>query len=178
MADILRLQANVPEVIAVEFTDGLPVKSNYGGDQIMFSLSDGRRIFLPPFAAKKIADSGVKPKEHFEICKRDVSVGNRRTVEYHIDLIAPPPPPPAPAPVAAPRIHAVAAPMAQAVEAQACESPMAQAMKQAGIAAIDAVLEIEQHARNRGMTDFEFGSENIQKFAVTIFIETRRGGRN
>ena len=86
-ADVLRLQANVPQTIAVKFTDGLAVASNYGGDQIMFSLCDGRKMFLPPIMAKKIADSGVEANQPFTICKREVAEGNRRRVEYQVEAI-------------------------------------------------------------------------------------------
>lgn len=51
--DTLRLQTNVPETIALEFTDGLTVASKYCGDQIMFTLIDGRKMFLSPFVARR-----------------------------------------------------------------------------------------------------------------------------
>lgn len=61
--------------------------------------------------------------------------------------------------------------------APAAVSP-AQLLAVAGCAAVDAVHEIERYAQSRGMTDFAFGAENIQKFAACLFIElSRKGGR-
>lgn len=86
----LRLQTNVPETIALEFTDGLAVASKFGGDQIMFSLVDGRKLFVAPFVAGKITASGVQSYEPFEICKRELVNGNRRMVEFQIQREAAP----------------------------------------------------------------------------------------
>lgn len=51
-------------------------------------------------------------------------------------------------------------------------------MKVAGCGAIDAVLEIEKYAQKKGLTDFTFGADNIQRIAVTLFLEmNRKAGR-
>jgi hypothetical protein len=181
-SDVLRLQTNVPETIALRFTDGLTVSSKFGGDQMMFSLVDGRKMFLPPVVSQKIKNSGIRESEPFTICKREVANGNRRTIEYQIDLVE----------IVEHhdngRIHAVATPVAAAPPVAAPVAPAAlppaavatstlSPMTAAGIAAIDAVLEVERYARDKGMTDFEFGSENIQKVWMTLYIDSRKGGR-
>lgn len=43
----------------------------------------------------------------------------------------------------------------------------------AGKATIDAVAEVEHHARQKGMGDFCFGPENIQKIWVTLFLSAQ-----
>jgi hypothetical protein len=51
-------------------------------------------------------------------------------------------------------------------------------MKMAGIGAVDAVLEIEKYAQSRGMTDFNFGADNIQRLTACLFIEiSKKAGR-
>jgi hypothetical protein len=50
-------------------------------------------------------------------------------------------------------------------------------MAAAGRLAIDAVLEIESYAQSRGMTDFAFGADNIQRILVSLYIDSRKGGR-
>lgn len=44
---ILKLQTNVPEVIALRFAEGKPATSQFGGNQLMYSLVDGRKAFPP-----------------------------------------------------------------------------------------------------------------------------------
>jgi hypothetical protein len=173
----LQLQTNVPETIALQFSDGLLVTSPKGyADRIMYTLTDGRKLYLPPFVADKVRAAGIQRGEFFTICKREVTQGNRRTVEYQIT--APEealPQTVVPAPVA-PTTSTLAV-----VHSQATPKPEADAvalMKAAGRGAIDAVLDIEEYARQRGMTDFTFGEENVQKIAGCLFIELcKRGGR-
>ena len=199
--DTLKLQTNVPEVIALQFADGRQVASQFGGDQVMFSLCDGRRAYLPPFVADKIASAGIQPGELFEICKREIVAGNRRSVEYQIrtDIATGAPlatntpaamvsiaqntarvqhtaAPPAAVPYVAPAgaaVHPAPAPVAVAT----VDAAAAAAVKTAGRIAIDAVLEVEQYARDRGMTDFVFGADNVQKILVSLYIDLRKGGR-
>jgi hypothetical protein len=189
MADVLRLQTNVPETIALEFTDGLTVSSKFGGDQVMFSLTDGRKLFLTPFVAKKIADSGVQAKQPFVLTKREIASGNRRSVDYQIETAklvqssAVPAPSQttirqtqvtnAPTPAATPAAAAAPAPAPAPSDTSAVAL-----MKMAGCGAIDVALEVERYAQSKGMTDFLFGAENVQKVAVTLFLEmSRKAGR-
>ena len=41
---ILKLQTKVPETIALQYSDGRPTQSQFGGDQMLFTLTDGRRM--------------------------------------------------------------------------------------------------------------------------------------
>ena len=187
--ETLKLQTNVPEIIALQFADGLPTESKYGGDQVMFTLTDGRRVFLAPFVARRIADAGIQPGELFEICKKEVVAGNRRLVEYQIktDIRAVRTGPAASkAPVTAhvptalkcdsfaATVAASTLPAAGTAQTAALEAP---AITAAGYAAIDAVLAVERYAQSKGLTDFSFGAENIQKVWLTLYIDARKGGR-
>lgn len=195
----LKLQTNVPETIALEFADGLPVESQFGGDQVMFSLTDGRKWYASPFVAQKVAAAGIAAKQPFTICKREVSQGNRRTVEYQIQIEAAAAfSENATAAIgstyssnlttqayngnAARQLHvmnAPAAPPASAPAPAAAQDSSAVAlMKIAGCGAIDAVLDVEKYAQSKGMVDFSFGADNIQKIASCLFIELcKKAGR-
>jgi len=193
MGDVLKLQTNVPEMISLAFSDGMPIASKFGGDQIMFTLEDERRWFVAPFVANKIKAAGIGAGEPFVVCKRERTEGNRRMVEYEIEkgatvtAVAPS----GVAVVAGGSSNnsrsqqssavAVAPPAAVAVAPPAAAPTLAtdssSAIRFAGMAAIDAVLAVEAYAKSRGMTDFAFGAENIQKVWMTLYIDARKGGR-
>jgi hypothetical protein len=71
MADLLKLEKDVPAVIALAYEQGKIVESTIPGaqNQVMFSLVDGRRTFLPLTAADSIRAAGVEARVPFEITK-------------------------------------------------------------------------------------------------------------
>jgi len=83
--DKVKFQTNIPEIVALQFAQGRAIESPFSGEQIMFTLVDGRKMFLPPFVAEKIADAGIPAHKPFVIVKREVTHGNRRSVEYCIE---------------------------------------------------------------------------------------------
>ena len=183
----LKFQTNIPEVIALEFSEGRAVQSQFGGDQVMYSLTDGRRMYVSPFVADKIRNAGITAGVPFELCKREVARGNQRSVEFQIRTIndmggaaaetAPLPATTTQQPNHSARLQ-VAAPVAApaAVPPQAAEPTAIAMLKRAGFAAVDAVLEVESYAQSRGMVDFEFGAENLQKVWLAIYIDSRKNG--
>jgi hypothetical protein len=72
MASILKLEVDVPQVIALKFADGKVQASKIPGapDQMMFSLVDGKIAFLPLAVAERIRESGITKGTPFKICKR------------------------------------------------------------------------------------------------------------
>src|SRR5262245_24409354 len=66
----VEFQPNVTEVIRLRFPEGKPVQSRFGGDRVMFTLSDGRRMFLDADVAIKIDQLGVEVDEPFTITKQ------------------------------------------------------------------------------------------------------------
>jgi hypothetical protein len=85
--DKVVLQTNIPQIIALQFADGVLQKSPNGyADQLMFTLSEpaGFKIYLPPIVGKKIADARIQPKQPFSICKRELKEGTTRRIEYQI----------------------------------------------------------------------------------------------
>src|SRR4051812_29786041 len=83
----VKLQMNVPQVFELAFPDGLKVNSKFGGDQIMFSLTNGEKWYCDPFIASKISAARIGANTPFTVCKREVVNGNRRVVEYEVERI-------------------------------------------------------------------------------------------
>lgn len=84
MSETVKFQTNVPEVLSLAFSQGKEVSSQYGGDQVMFSLDDGRRMYVSPYVAGKIYEAGISAHTDFTLCKREVTHGNRRAIEWEI----------------------------------------------------------------------------------------------
>jgi hypothetical protein len=78
------------------------------------------------------------------------------------------------------RIHQVLSPASEAplpsalrsVELTTCEF-----MKLAGRQAVDAILDTEAYARAKGLVDFVFDGDAVQKIMVSLYIDLRKGGR-
>lgn len=179
----VKLQMNIPQAFELEYPDGLRVSSKFGGDQTMFTLTNGDKWYCDPFIASKIKAAGIGAYTPFTVTKREVVNGNRRVVEYEVERIMDQS---LSAPAADPRptVRASESPngAATAVFLGAGASPAAPSsvamMKLAGIGAVDAVLEIEKYAQSRGMVDFNFGADNIQKLTACLFIElSKKAGR-
>jgi hypothetical protein len=85
--DKVVLQTNIPEIIALQFADGVLQRSPNGyADQLMFTLAEpaGYKIYLPPIVGKKISAAGIKVGQRFEICKRELKDGSKKRIEYQI----------------------------------------------------------------------------------------------
>jgi hypothetical protein len=58
--NILSFHLNVPAEITLERPEGTLVQGRYG-DRVMFTLADGRIMYVPPFVASKIQAENVAP---------------------------------------------------------------------------------------------------------------------
>ncbi len=201
MADTLRLQTNVPEIIALKWADGLPCQSPHSGDQVRFTLTDGRVLYVAPVVAEKIRAAGVTANAPFQICKREVMRGNRRTIEYEIKNLGDTG---APAGTDAP-VHnqsetshqAISQPPnghingngngnghpPAAVAAAPAPDPIptleeaaAKLLERTGKRAFDAAMAVEQYAQQKGLAGFTFGPDNVQRIWMTLYIQSARNG--
>ena len=86
--NILPFQINVPAEITLERPEGTLVQGRYG-DRVMFTLADGRIMYVPPFVASKIQADGVAPGDRFQLCKTQVRNGNRRSIEWTVRRLDP-----------------------------------------------------------------------------------------
>ena len=55
----------------------------------MFSLVDGRVMYVPPIVATKIEAEGIAAGERFELCKAQIKNGHGRSVEWALRRLAP-----------------------------------------------------------------------------------------
>jgi hypothetical protein len=101
---ILRFQPNVPTQVTLQSSQGIVVEGRYG-NRMMFSLADGRVMYVPPIVATKIEAEGIAPGERFELCKAQIRNGHGRSVEWALrrldpeeQLVEVAPDPPAPEP--------------------------------------------------------------------------------
>ena len=63
------------------YADGLKVQGRFG-DQVMYSLSDGRVMYVPPLVPDKLVELGIRQNEPFNICRAERREGNRRFVDW------------------------------------------------------------------------------------------------
>src|ERR1700733_12620716 len=83
--NILPFHLNVPTEVILERPEGTPVQGRYG-DRVMFSLADGRVMYVPPFVANKLQAEGVASGERFELCKTQSE--ERRPARDRMDFAA------------------------------------------------------------------------------------------
>lgn len=83
MSEILRFETNVPVEVALRYEEGKRVEGRYG-DQAMYSLADGRVMYVPLFVERRIKDLGIGRNELFEICKREVRKDSFRSIEWQV----------------------------------------------------------------------------------------------
>ncbi len=60
---------NVPVQVALKYSDGKPVEGRFG-DQMLYTLVDGRAMYLDLDVAAKINALELRSREAFAICKR------------------------------------------------------------------------------------------------------------
>ncbi len=81
MKERIVFQTNVPVTAALAYADGVKVEGRYG-DQVMYTLSDERVMYVPPIVRDKLVELGIKQREPFSICKAERRDGNRRFIEW------------------------------------------------------------------------------------------------
>jgi hypothetical protein len=74
-------EANVPVTATLAYADGLKVQGRFG-DQVMYSLADGRVMYVPPIVRDKLVELGIRQNEPFDICRAERREGNRRFVDW------------------------------------------------------------------------------------------------
>ena len=81
LLNILRFQTNSPTEVALNSPQGTIVEGRYG-ERVLFHLTDGRVMYVPPIVARKIEAQGIAPGEPFELCKTQVKNGRLRSIEW------------------------------------------------------------------------------------------------
>ena len=81
--NIVRFQTNIPTEITLASPQGTGIEGRYG-DQIMFTLADGRIMYVPPTVALRIQEHGIGAGEPFDVCKTLVKNGRQRSIEWFV----------------------------------------------------------------------------------------------
>ena len=81
MSEKLQFQTNVAIDVTLKYNDGKEVTGQYG-DQVLYTLTDGRVMYVPPIVKKKIDELGIGRGELFTITKAEKKNGTRRTIEW------------------------------------------------------------------------------------------------
>ena len=84
--NIVRFEMNVPTEVTLQSSEGVAVEGRYG-TRIMFTLADGRVMYLPPIIANKI--EGIPAGETFKLRKAAVKTGQKRSVEWLLERLDP-----------------------------------------------------------------------------------------
>jgi hypothetical protein len=86
VAEKISFQTNIIQELALAFPEGKEVQSQFSADgkQIMFSLVDGRVMFLNSNVAQRVQALNLQAREPFEIGRLEKVEGTRKRVEWHV----------------------------------------------------------------------------------------------
>ena len=180
-------EANVPVTATLAYAGGLKVQGRFG-DQVMYSLTDGRVMYVPPLVRDKLVELGIRQNEPFAICRAERREGNRRFVDWVVQ----PDSSAAPAQSATAHGDTPGSPMngdgggrvkpngngrgdGKPASARVSSGTAETALRAALTASIDAALAAEQYASARGLS-IRFGSEDLRAMALSLFIQHARDG--
>ena len=82
--NIVRFQINTSAEITLASPEGTVIESRYG-NQVMFTLADGRIMYVPEIVATRIQENGIQAGEPFDVCKTLVRNGRRRSVDWLVN---------------------------------------------------------------------------------------------
>jgi len=166
--ETLKLKVGEPHVIALQYAEGKPVNSPYSGDQLMFSLADGRKLYVDPYVQMKLDALGIQPGVPFEIEKKELQSGNRRTVQIEVRAVRR-----TSAVAAAPARQSVTAgsptPLNPTVPTNGAGETSADIMARCYRQAIDVSLGAMKYAEERGLR-LAPSFEDVRCLAATICI--------
>ncbi len=81
MSEKVQFNTNIPVEVSLKYGDGKDVTGQYG-DQVLYTLTDGRVMYVPPIVRKQIEELGIPKGEPFTITKAEKKNGTRRTIEW------------------------------------------------------------------------------------------------
>jgi hypothetical protein len=189
MKERIVFQANVPVTATLAYADGLKVQGRFG-DQVMYSLTDGRVMYVPPIVRDRLLELGIRQNGPFNICRAERREGNRRFVDWVVQ------PHSAASPTPSANSHADAPglpvnggsgarfkpnnngngnrggkPACVPASAAIAETALCAAL----MSSIDAALAAEHYASAHGLS-VRFGSEDLRAMALGLFIQHARDG--
>jgi hypothetical protein len=82
--EVVEFPPNVPVTVALKYSHAKTVSSQYG-ERFMFSLADGRVMFLAPDVGGKIEALGINVRENFTITRKwDEQQGSPATATWEV----------------------------------------------------------------------------------------------
>src|SRR5690242_8611139 len=81
--NVVSFEPNIPQWIVLKFPEGLNVAGKFG-PRVMYTLEDGRRLYVDPDVAASIKMGGYKPGQPFTITKRQAG----KQVKWDVDPVA------------------------------------------------------------------------------------------
>src|SRR5271166_4397156 len=186
MKERVVFEANVPVTASLAYPDGLKVQGRFG-DQVMYSLTDGRVMYVPPVVRDKLVELGIRKNEPFAIGGAERREGNRRFVDWVVQ-----PEDSTQSATANGDAHGSPAngdsgarvksngngngngngkPAGAPTKSGTAET----ALRAALTTSIDAALAAEQYASAHGLS-IRFGSEDLRAMALSLFIQHARDG--
>ena len=189
MAETLKFRTNVPETIALAYTKGKEVEGAYG-DQVMFTLQDGRRVYLDPWVAEKIDCLQLGRGELFTIVRREIQKSaGRKSIDFDVwrgadtaQAAAPQSVPSTPRNGSSAIPHEKEQPQGTTAAPERLTHELvasigASRIELALCAAIDAAAKAEAHAKEKGLS-IRFGPEDVRAIGLSLFIAMDRGGNS
>lgn len=166
MREKVVFQANAPVTVALAYADGLPVQGRFG-EQIMYTLTDERVMYVPPIVRNQLVDLGIQPGEVFTICKAERKQGNRNAIEWRVERRGAAHDRP---PWETPRANGKANghPVARPPDVMGLAL-----LQEALVSSVDVAVATEQYAATKGLA-LRFGSEDLRAMALSLFIQRTR----
>jgi hypothetical protein len=188
----------MPTEVTLRWDDGKQVEGRYG-QQVMYTLTNDRIMFVPPVVAERISELGIRQGEPFEICKAEIRKDDRRWIEWQVRRIATPQ---QPASLGNGTAAAAECPSTKAQDPRNGSTNGSSNNKGAlryepteggvllpapidgrGVTAMElsmhAAVEIAQRVEGRAMLrnqSVRFSSEDIRAIGLTLFIQAAREG--
>jgi len=192
MKDRVMFETNVPVTAALAYPDGTKVEGRFG-DQVMYSLSDERVMYVPPVVRDKLVEIGIHQNEPFSICKAERRNGNRRFIEWVVKRLESEQPGtlktengddpksaaiPSDTDTAASCVAGIGSngkSNGKGVEARNGSKTPGASLHAALLLSIDAAIAAEHYASAKGLS-VRFGSEDLRAMALSLFIQHARDG--
>jgi hypothetical protein len=167
---VLRFEPNTPEQVTLKFPSGKHVDGRFG-EQVMFSLMDGRIMYVPIIVEKQIQELQVKRGQTIEISKQQAN-GKTEWKVRRVEAAKP-----APKPMAHANGHAspVAALLdrAESLDAPDVDPPSSQ-LEHALRIALAAAKSAEKYSQEIGHA-VQFDKDDIRLMAQTLVINNSKG---
>jgi hypothetical protein len=187
MRDKVTFATNVPQEVVLAFDEGKEINGQFG-DSVMYTLEGERVMFVPPIVRDRLDKLGVGRGEPVIICKAEVVNGTRRRVEWKVErgeaseslaTALAPRASSAPVPVLVPA-SAQPKPSTPALQngnghALAPAAPAESLLESCLVQAMIAAMRAEKAGQGIGCT-LRFNSEDVRAMALTLYIQTARGG--